>query len=236
MKTTEIGHAKITANFNQLISFATKHKAVYNPPNEKLQIAELIALHKQGQEAISKVAECTSKHKVEVSNRNKTFEPLGKLVTQIVNTLIIADAPEGTIKIAKSNARKLKGMRAKKINPNDTEKKHISVSQMSFDLRVANFKALIQLLEMVPEYKPNETYLQIPALTELHKQMIACNANVVNALSALGSARDQRNKLLYNPKEGMCHVALNIKKYVRLIFSTNSPEYKQIQKIYFKKR
>ena len=106
---------------------------------------------------------------------------------------------------------------------------------MSFDNRVANFKMLIDLLQSIPEYKPNEKDLQITSLIALHKIMLEENLEVINASTTLGSLRDIRDEILYSQTTGLYDIALASKKYVRVLFGTESRQYKRVRKIMFKK-
>ncbi len=236
MKNPETGHVKNVANFSDLISKVQDLGTVYNPANASLKLDALTAVQKIGQEAIDKVSNSFSDYKAAINKRNLTFEPLSKLSTSIVYMLDLLNAPKQSVKNAKTIARKIKGERAKKINPENLDKKHISASQMSFDNRVANFKLLIDLLQNIPEYKPNEKDLQIDSLIALHKIMVEKNLEVINARTSLGSLRDARNKILYSPTTGMYDIALASKKYVRVLFGTESKEYKRVRKIIFKKQ
>jgi hypothetical protein len=52
----------------------------------------------------------------------------------------------------------------------------------------------------------------------------------------LASARQERNKLLYAPKTGMMDTALAVKEYVKAVFGTSSPQYKEVQHIRFRNK
>ena len=233
MRSFEIGHAKNVATFSELISFVTAYGEVYNPAKASLELTALKVMLKNGQKAIKEVNSNKAEHKAALSDRNKLFSPLSKLTTRVVNTLSVSDAPPDLIENAKTIARKLKGERAVKINPNNTETKHSSTSQMSFDNRVVNFEALVLLLQSIPEYSPNEKDLQVTTLVAMHKSMVDANNAVILANTNLSNARITRNNVLYAPKTGMHATALDVKKYVKILFGTVSPKYKQISKLSF---
>ena len=64
----------------------------------------------------------------------------------------------------------------------------------------------------------------------------AKNTAVINALTPLSNARIARNNLLYNTGTGLVDLAGEVKKYVKSVFGTTSPQYKQVSGLKFTKR
>ncbi|HLN54424.1 MAG TPA: hypothetical protein VK207_00450 [Bacteroidales bacterium] len=134
--------------------------------------------------------------------------------------------------------KKIQGVRSKKkSHESDSPENNVkenSVSQMSYDNRINNFQDLVQLLKGIVPYKPNETELQVDSLDKYKEDLIKKNAAVVNAYLALQTARAARNELLFRPGTGLIDVAQDAKAYMKSIFGSTSPEYKQVSKLEFK--
>ena len=242
MATTETGHAKNVANFEDLISFCTGYGASYNPSKAAIKLPALNTLHT---EAVSKLAAVNSAQTPwsnTISAREIVFEPLSKLITRIVNSLEASDVPKQVVDNAKTIARKIQGKRATPINttaptdpalPVEENSKNISASQMGFDNRIENMDKLIQLLSAQTGYAPNETALTTAALTTFLTNMRTANTAAINAFTPLSNSRIERNKTLYQAETGLVDVAGDVKKYVKSVFGGTSPQYKQVSGLKF---
>jgi hypothetical protein len=76
--------------------------------------------------------------------------------------------------------------------------------------------------------------LKIDTLKALYADLKAKNTAVISADVALGNARIARNTLIYSPTVGLVDRALNAKMYVKSIFGSSSPYFKQVSKQAFK--
>ena len=61
------------------------------------------------------------------------------------------------------------------------------------------------------------------------------NTAAINAATPYKNAMIARNTVLYQDNTGLVDTALEVKKYVKSVFGTLSPQYKEISKIEFKK-
>ena len=194
-----------------------------------------------------------------VDAREILFDPLSKLITRIMNSLKSSEVTEQIVTDAKTIARKVTGKRATpkskkaldafiesthegaKTTENaattaETEEhKEISSSQMSYDNRLDNLSKLVNLLSSETGYAPNETELKVATLNTMLTTMKAKNTAVINAITALSNARIERNKILYKDGTGVYDVAQDVKAYIKSVFGTTSPEYKQVSKLKFSK-
>lgn len=244
MATTETGHAKNVANFEDLISFCTGYGASYNPSKAAIKLPALNTLHT---EAVSKLAAVNSAQTPwsnTISAREIVFEPLSKLITRIVNSLEASDVPKQVVDNAKTIARKIQGKRATPKNttaptdpalPVEENSKNISASQMGFDNRIENMDKLIQLLSAQTGYAPNETELTTAALTSMLTNMRTANTAAINAFTPLSNSRIERNNVLYQAETGLVDIAGDVKKYVKSVFGGTSPQYKQVSGLKFTK-
>jgi hypothetical protein len=242
--TSETGHAKNVANFEDLISFCTGFGTAYNPSKAAIQIPALNTLYGNAQNALAGLTSNKTIFDNATNARQAAFEPLKKLATRIVNALDATEATDALIKDAKTINGKIQGKRSGKLTkadagitadePTETAK-IISVSQQSFDSLIENFSKLIELVSSEPTYTPNETELQVSTLQTTLSNLKTTNTAVVNSYTNYSNARITRNNILYATNSGLVDTALEVKKYVKSVFGATSPQYKQVSKLEFKR-
>jgi hypothetical protein len=239
---TETGHAKNVAHFDELISSAMGYGPIYYPSRASLKLEALQSLSALVKDAIGGVNSAYPVYSNAVAAREAAFTPLSKLVTRALNSIKATDTLSHVDDNAKTFARKIQGRRAtpkmteaqkKEATEAGKEVFEISSSQMSYDSRLENFDKFIKLLASVPQYTPNEEDLKITSLTSLYNDLKAKNIAVVNATIPLTNARLLRNELLYKPNTGLVDLAIDTKTYIKSIFGATSPQYKQVSKLEF---
>lgn len=214
---------------------------VYNPPVSQIAIAALQAKHTSFQAALNAVTPKASAETIALNARQAAFDPLSSLVTRVVNAAAVSINDQLFSNDLRTIARKLQGRRASaKVaddpsTPEDESKQSVSASQMSFDSRIANFEELINLLIASGSYNPNESDLTIAALKAMLADMKAKNTAAVNAVNEARAARIARDQVLYNDTDGIIALANLVKKYVKSLFGANSPQYKQLTALQFRK-
>jgi hypothetical protein len=237
--TSETGHAKNVANFEDLISFVTAYGTPYNPTKAAIKLTNLTAVFTQSKTDILNVITKSVAFNNVTNSRIIQFDPIRTLSTRLVNAFASTDATPEMIKDARTINRKLQGKRAKSMetptDPNSPIPKTISVSQQSYDQLIENFTKLVELLKSEPTYAPNEVDLKITTLTALLTALKASNTGVSNAYTEVSNARIARDKTLYKDKTGLYDIANDVKNYVKSLFGATSPEFKQISKIKFTK-
>lgn len=242
--TSESGHQKNVANFDELISFATGYGSTYKPTKTSLSIDALKALSEQAKAAHIAVVSAEAALKSAVAAREAAFLPLSKLSTRILNSIKASDTTQQVDENVRTVVRKIQGVRAS-AKKTDQQKEalaehgkkvvEISSSQMGFDSRLDNLFKLIQLLLSIPEYNPNEEELKIAYLNTLMEDLKLKNAAVIEKTIPLSNARISRNNILYKDDTGLCDMAMNVKTYLKSLFGPTSLEYKQISSLSFKK-
>jgi hypothetical protein len=241
---SESGHAKNVANFGKLVSFCTGYGADYNPSNAAITVESLNAMQTGAQNTINAVNAGLPAYNNAVAAREGAFKPLSRLITRVMNALKAAGPSPALTDNALTLVRKLQGRRASsKLTEEEKqaliaagkEVNEISSSQLSYDNRIDNLDKLINLLGSIPEYKPNETELQVASLTALLADLRAKNEAAVNAAIPVSNARIARNEVLYKEGTGLVDNALNIKAYVKSVFGATSPQYRQISGLEFKR-
>jgi hypothetical protein len=239
--TTETGHAKNVANFDELIGFCTGYGATYNPSKASIKLAALGTLLTAAQASLASQKTAKTAFDNATNAREISFKPLKKLATKVVNSLSATDAARQTVADAETANFKIQGRRAKALPVAKAAKEgeaapvdnSISVSQQSFDNQVDNFAKLIQTLTAEVLYKPNEVELQLVTLNTALTDLKAKNHAVVTATANASNARIARDKVLYADNTGLYDVAQATKAYVKSLFGASSPQYKQVSKIKF---
>lgn len=238
---SEQGHAKNLANFAQYIAVVTALGADYDPGNPKIEIANLQAKLTAAQAGVDAVTPKATIETNKINERQAAFEPLRTFVTRI-NAAAAANVEDAAfLKDLKTISRKLQGRRASEAiaddpnTPQDESEQSNSASQMSYDNRAANFAEYIDLLKSKAEYAPNETELKPATLSTMLAEMQTTNTNAVTAVAEARAARANRDEVLYNDTNGLQVLADLVKKYVKSVFGTDSPQYKQLQALKIKK-
>ncbi len=240
--TSETGHGKNVANFEDLISFCTGYGTAYNPSKNNIKLPALNTLFTNAKNSLIAVSTNATTFNNAVNARVLVFEPLKKLTTRILNALEATDASEKTVDDLKTIARKIQGKRASdKIatvldNPNTPEneaQKSISASQQSYDNLIEHVTHLKDLLTAEPLYIPNETDLKLVAINTLISDMKTKNTAVITATTALSNSRIARNDTMYKKTVGLVDVAQEVKAYVKSVFGAKSSQYKQVSKLKF---
>lgn len=237
--TSEKGHAKNVANLETMITVCRGFNASYNPSNASLTIDQLVALHLQAKTEVKKVKIAESPFNDIEGQRKLLFKPLKPLATKIFNALKSSGATSTVITDAETINRKIQGKRANNVIPVTVEgkeqKNRISVSQQSYDMQIDHLEKLIELLTIETQYNPNEDSLKITALNTYKEELESINTKVKEAYTVYNNAIIARDKILYNTTNGLVNIALLVKNYVKSVFGSSSPEFKQINSIAFKK-
>ena len=238
--TSETGHAKNIANFQDLISFCQGYGASYNPTKESLKIPQLLALYQLAQDKLNATKTQKTAFDTATNERRNTFDNLKPLATKIINAFAVSGADTLAIADAKTVNKKLQGASSKKATTEQTTPENtpttnsISTSQQSYDRLIDHFANLIQVVEQNTNYTPNETELQVATLQTKLTELQTKNTNLINAYTGYSNAMIDRNQTLYNPLTGLVQTSKEVKQYVKSVFGANSPQYKQVSGLEFK--
>ena len=237
--TSEIGHAKNVANFQDLIEFVTAYGATYNPSKNSLKLPQLIALKASADATLADVITKNTNYNNKVNERITAFSGLKSLSTRLVNALQTTDATTETIGNAKTFNRKMQGKKASSsqtpTDPNTPAPNTISTSQQSYDQLIQHLAGLTSILEAETSYTPNETDLQVATIQAKIADLTAKNTAVATAYTSISNSRITRNETLYSSTTGLVETANEVKKYVKSVFGASSPQFAQVKGIEFKK-
>ncbi len=243
--TSETGHAKNVANFEDLISFCNGYGATYNPSKEALKIPSLQTQLTASQNVLKDTKVTQTAFNNATNTRMDAFKPLKAYATKIINALDSTDASAETVKDARTIIRKLQGQRATPKAPptpppagggEAIPDKTISTSQQSYDQQIEHFDKLLELLISDSNYKPNEPDLSIASIQAKLAVLKTANTSVVEAYTNWSNSRIARRTILYNALTGLVNTALDVKKYVKSVYGASSPQYKQVSKLEFRNR
>ena len=237
--TSEVGHAKNVANFQDLIEFVTGYGATYNPSKNSLKLPQLVALKATAETKLTDVISKNTAYNNKVNERMVAFSNLKSLSTRLVNALQTTDATTQTINDAKTFNRKMQGKKASAsqtpTDPNAPAPKTISTSQQSYDQLIQHLAGLKSVLEEESSYTPNETDLQVATIDAKIADLTAKNTAVSTAYTNISNSRILRNETLYTSDNGIFETASEVKKYIKSVFGASSPQYKQVSGIKFSK-
>lgn len=232
---SETGHAKNVSNFQALITFVSGFGQTYNPSKDALKLPNLVVLHSEANAKLNDVIQKITAYNNATNARQEAFSELKSLSTRLTNALQTTNASKNTIDDAKGFNRKMQGRRASTKqtpnNPDAPEPKTISTSQQSYDQLIQHFTGLVSILASEPSYTPNEVELQVATLQAKIADLLAKNNAVNTAYAEISNARIARNQVLYHPENGLVEAANDVKKYVKSVFGTTSPQFAQIKGI-----
>lgn len=244
--TSETGHDKNVANFENLISFCSGYGLTYNPSKVSLKVPALQTQLASCKVNITSVTNASVAFNNATNTRMTAFEGLKALSTRLVNALDVTNASKELVKDAKTVNAKIQGAKltkadagknAKIVNPNDPvieTPKSISASQQSYSSLIEHFAKMIAILSTEPTYLPNENDLKIVNLNTQLTNLKNANTAVVNAYTTVSNARIARNQSLYNTVNGLVETSKEVKKYVKSVYGASSPQFKQVSGIEFK--
>jgi hypothetical protein len=243
---SETGHAKNLSNFLQLIANCKTLGTSYNPARKELSIAGLETIARNAKEALEQLNAAKTRYNNATNEREILFAALPKLSTRLLSSLAAFGVSDLTLKDAKTIHRKVQGAKAPATIAANEEKKQSlpdketvsighSSAQLSYDSRAAHFAKWYALLQQQPAYTPNEKELTVSHIGMLVEQLQERTKKAVEAATEWSDARIHRDKILYEPGNGLLDIAGDTKKYIKAIFGTKNPEYKQVSSISFKK-
>lgn len=254
--TSETGHAKNVANYEDLIAFCKGYGAAYQPSNPEIQLSSLEQQLVEARNILQEVMDKNTAFNNAINTRAVLFEVLKPFATRLVNALAANGASKKTLEDARGIQRKIQGTRAGKkakapdsastsdvsqdtasIEPQDgtvLTPKQVSTSQQSYDQQVEHFARLISLLQSELTYNPNEPELQVTTLQNQLQDLRTANTLVTQTYADVSNARLQRSQLLYLDEKNLCKRAQQVKMYVKSVFGATSLQYKQISGIAFR--
>ena len=203
--TSETGHAKNVANLQKLTE-QIKVYTLYNPPVENIKIANLQTLYSDASSILNQVEDKRNANKNAITLRQTAFENLKPTATKIINHLGILGLSQGTIDQAKSLNRLIQGGQKKETTPPEEGKepaKAVSTSRQSYTQQAENFGILLQLLETISAYNPNEEDLKLANLNTYKESLMSATQSVDQTEAELNNKLIERYNILYADGTGL---------------------------------
>lgn len=237
--TSEVGHAKNIANLNLLNTHIAALGGIYQPGNNNIRLDKLRQLYTDSYTEQQAVNTNLAPYTLAVDDREAIFGPLNRQLTKLRRAYkSTKDVKQAQMEDFMTIVRKLKGKRKKKeaesTDPLAMEVSH-SVSQLSYDQRTNNMDPLISLLQNTPNYSPNEPEYQILTWEDKKTAMLATTQRVADTFIPLNRSRTRRNALLYNNEINLVDMGNTAKDYLFSILDVDSPDYKAIARIRFRR-
>jgi len=239
--TSETGHVKNVANFEDLISFCQGYGAAYNPAKDSLKLPQLQAQYEEADTVLNELKLGKTNFDIATNDRRNAFNNIKPFATKILNAFIVLVDSDLAVADAKVITNKIQGKSSKKkakdtmIAENEETPKTISTSQQSYDRHIDHFTSLVKLLEQYPTYTPNEYELSIKGLEEKLTLLKSSNTSHITTYTAYNNEMIARNRVLYHTDTGLVKTSKNVKQYIKSIFGATSPEFKQVNNLEFKK-
>ena len=246
--TSETGHPKNVANFENLVSFCVGYGATFNPSKANLKVPALQTQLASCKVNIATVITTSVAFNNATNARIIAFDGLKKLSTRLLNALDATNATSQLVKDFKTVNAKVQGSKLTKADSGKTAKlvdpnapvvettKTISSSQQSYSSLIEHIATIITILSTEPTYVPNETDLKVVTLNTLLTNLKNTNTAVINAYTTVSNARLSRDQSLYNTTNGLCEIAKEVKMYVKSVYGATSAQYKLISGLEFKSR
>ena len=245
---SESGHAKNVAGFKTLTIGVVSYGTKYKPSNDRISVLNLQTQYTDGSAAKIDTDNMLKTHRDNILDRHNLFKPIKKLSTRVLRALKTSDVDDGIIEQAKAFVYKIRGERMKPLPKLATAMvsetvnavtaavivTH-SVSQQSYTNIVDHLNGLLIVLNGEANYDPNETDLTILSLTTLATDMKKSNEDCDTGLFNYNKSVNLRNSALYAPKTGIYDTSMTVKNYISQLFGLQSPEYKLVMKIKFRK-
>lgn len=222
---SEHGHAKNVTNFNTLIGLAESFGSSYNPSKLALQLPQLYTVLIIAQDKLASVAVQNTAYNNVVCGRREAFKGLQELSEKIVSALESCCAKQETIAMARQYDFQLQGKQT-------VENQRL---RLTYDQAVQLFAALVALVENELDYHPSEESLQPGRLKQMQEWLIQQNKAKIQAFNAIKNVRIERNMTLYQSENGLIAIAEEVKKHIEQVFGYSSQQFKQANKLRFKK-
>lgn len=237
------GHATNVVMLITLISLIQSFGDNYKPSKETIKLAALQKLLTECENVIAVIVNLEVANKNAVDARDHAYQSFNILLTSLNNMIKASDTSNEVRIYVNTLVRLIRVGKITSKNPAapiadpDAEKvetKTVASHKLGHDIRLKNFDKLIQYLATVPTYTPNEPELSIKGLTTCHDDLQSKNQAAVNTDIQLNQARIIRKVAFYTPSTGLAYAGNEAKSYIKAIYGSQSPEYKQVAKLKFK--
>lgn len=230
------GNVKNVAAFGKLVGICNDLGASYNPSKEALTPTALASLLEQAQLSLEAVNVARINHALAVNARQQGFAGMHTLAARVVRALIASGSSVEDIRDAMLITRKFASKPGKPISTKpgsqegSTPANNTSSSRRDYDGMLDTFSNLVQLVQSLPEYQPNEPELAVAALKAYLIELRYKSVRVAECMNALAQARMNRNQVMLG-KNGLFAISITVKAYIRSVFGMKSEASKELSKL-----
>ena len=201
MSTSESGFDKNLSLYEQMLEEIKPSTANYNPPVESLSLETLESYVEPMKISLGKVKQCEGDYTFAINARQAAYDDMKKRITRVNDLLPLLKLDSRTMTDIKSAYNRIRGYSAN--------------SEQGFEHLKENFQSYLVLLKLITTYQTNDPQLSIEALDALDTELAAKDKAVSETDSALSSARDERNQLMFNKQTGIVPCCKSVKQYYR---------------------
>ena len=222
--------AKIN-NFSGLIDVVKKFGAAYNPSNPNLTLANLEKFQTEGRLSIKRVSDAETVYLNATTRRLNLFKDQNQTLSRILAMLQSQGVDKNIYQDLYQVVKQIKGYSKKQSVPAKTGElkpdKHTG-AYITLEKRAEDFLQVIEFLEMIPDYKPNNSELEIAGLKAYQVEMEQINEEVAEFENTLTNERHKRDLLFYNEENGIILLGRQVKANIRGTFGRTSSEHLQV--------
>ena len=231
-------------NVGELIERISTFGVKFNPVRNDFTIPFLTELKTNAETLVglAKTAENIDKNSIAV--RASGIKSIDGLVTRAINSFSISGASPQSVQQAESKVRTFRNIRvsakptAEELAAAKADGKELRVNALhnaSYDRKIENFADIIDFVKNSSEYGPNEADISVNGLTHKLKEIKTQNNTCLRTAAELDATRMERDTMLCADVTGLVDVAMGAKKYVKSVYGANSPQYKSISDLRFRK-
>lgn len=235
-KVYETGDHKNVANLESFIATIQTLGNQYNPAKDLLKLTNLETIRTESNEILTQLYSLQNVWTTRVTERAEVIDRMDKYVTRLSNAYKLYEDNSELLKDFMALVRKLKGKRAKAVDKEAVkagDKVIHSVSQYSFDSRIANLTKVLDMLSNNANYAPNEDDLKVEAVQEYLDDLKTKNSKFIQINTEIGQARIERDKKFYTTNRSLVPVTRQVKMYLDSILDKKHPVNQKLKKIVF---
>ena len=239
MPINEQTHAKNLDNLRTAISIGQSIGGIYKPSKTLIEIASLQTYEAAISVVMQGVNNVLPAEENAVGARMAAFKLVPKRVTKILNAAKGQGLTTEFISDIRTTANAIRGVRVSAKTPDDPltaideSKKSVSSSNRSFAGQLESIDLFVEQLKSNPDYSPTEAEYQTPTLDAWLGDLNTLNQTAIDAKGPTRTARNERNAVMYNNKDGLIVRAQMMKQYVRSILDTSDTRFIQLNRLKF---
>ena len=219
--------AQTVGSFDKVLASCNALGARYQPKTPALTNTALSQLLERAQQSIVAVTVTRTAYRLAVNNRSESFAGIPKLAVRIVRMIASSESSPGHIADAMAIKNKFYSVRKSQKSEGGSKVATRSSGRMNYETQMETFSNLVQIVQYLSSYDPNEADLKIDALKAMLADLRDKSQEVTRAAIDYSNARINRDLVIYG-QQGVGPITVAVKDYFRAAFGTLSRESGQI--------